>query len=105
MDIGLKQSMFSNNKLTVPYGNKEALFTIVDEEFLGINRLGRINRINILVRKLNNFGQALNATMCTTIIGMGDGIIGIRSDKPELRGKVLNKDNMEDCVIQLYEDD
>jgi len=105
MNIVLTPDKFTNNKLTVQYGDREALFTIIDEEFEGINRLGRVNRIVILVRKFANTGQVSDAKMCTPIIGMGDGIIGITSDNASVRGQVLCKDNMEECVIHLYEDD
>jgi hypothetical protein len=101
MTITLKPEMFKNNKFSCFYGDKEALFTIVDEEFEGNNKLGKINRIVILVRDVSGS----DVKMCTTIIGMGDGVVGIRSGNPAVRGKVLNKDNMEDCVIELYGDD
>ena len=105
MNIVLKPEMFTNNKLSVSYGDREALFTIVDEEFFGRNRLGKINRMVILVRKLSTTGQVLDERQCTTIIGMGDGFAGIKSDNPMLRGKLMNKDNMEECVVELYEDE
>jgi len=103
MDVQLKPEMFVNNKYMVSYGNKEALFTIVDEEFAGNNNLGRINRITILVRILDKTGKEVGARLCTTVIGLGDGCVGIYSEAPELRGKVMNKDNMEKCVVILYE--
>lgn len=104
MKLALKPEMFVNNKFYVSYGNREALFTIVDEEFAGNNRLGRINMITILVRKLDNFGNELGAQLCTSVIALGDGVVNIRSDNPELRGKLLNKDNMEQCLVELCED-
>jgi hypothetical protein len=97
--------MFVNNKCTVTYGNREALFTIIDEEFFGNNRLGRINRITVLVRKFAATGKETAARLCTTVIGVGDGTVGVRSNDPDLRGKLLTKDNMEQCEIILSEDD
>jgi hypothetical protein len=94
----LKPEDFKNNKFIHYYGDRAAMFTIIDEEFKGHNRLGKINRITVLA------GKSGEAQFCTTVIGMGDGVIGIRTDNPELRGKLLNKDNMEQCVILLYED-
>jgi hypothetical protein len=94
-----------NNKFAFSYGNREALFTIVDEEFSGHNRLGRINRITILVKKFSPTGKETGTELCTTVIGLGDGVAGIKSDNPLLRSKLLNKDNMEQCVVELYEDD
>lgn len=104
MEIHLTQDMFVNNRCTVVYGSREAVFTIIDEEFAGHNRLGRINRITVLVRKRDKTGKEVWTRFCTTVIGLGDGIVGIMCEQPELRGRLLNKDNMEQCVIVLYED-
>jgi len=104
MEIELKQEMFVNNKYTVSYGSREASFTIIDEEFAGNNTLGRINRITVLVRILDKAGKELGARMCTTVIGLGDGLVGVYSSDPELKGKVMTKDNMSQCVVILYED-
>jgi len=101
----LNQDDFVNNKYALAYGNREALFTIVDEEFLGNNRLGRINRITVLVRKYATTGQETGtAQFCTTVIGIGDGVVGVKSDNADLRGKLLSKDNMDQCTVILYED-
>ena len=97
--------MFTNNKYTVVYGSREALFTLIDEEFAGNNRLGRINRITVLVRKRDRTGKELWTRFATTVIGIGNGIAGVMSEQPELRGKLLNKDNMEQCTVVLYEDE
>jgi hypothetical protein len=105
MEIILSKDMFVNNKYSVQYGNREALFTIIDEEFAGLNNLGRINRITVLVRIFNTRGEELSVTLCTTVIGLGDGIVGIKTNVPALRGKLLTQDNMEQCVVELYEDE
>jgi hypothetical protein len=104
MELVLYKDEFVNNKLLVSYGgNMEALFTIVDEEFAGNNRLGRINVVTCLVRKVNADGLDGDASLCTSVIGLGDGIVGVRSDDSSLRGKLLTQDNMENCVVELYE--
>jgi hypothetical protein len=96
--------MFNGDALTVTYGSgKEVLFTIVDEELAGSNHIGRINRVTALAYTRNQDGTMKDGLICTTIIGLGDGVIGVRSDLPELRGKTLNKDNMEYCTVELYE--
>jgi hypothetical protein len=105
MEIVLTEDMFVNNRYTVAYGNREALLTIIDEEFFGNNRLGRINRIIILVREFGAGGKESGAVLCTTVIGLSDGIIGVRSDDPALKGKLLTHENMGQCVVELYEDD
>jgi hypothetical protein len=105
MEIILRKSMFVNDTYSVQYGNREALFTIIDEEFAGLNNLGRINMITVLVRIFNTKGEEVLATLCTTVIGLGDGTVGVKSEIPALRGKLLTQDNMEQCVVELYEDE
>jgi len=102
MEIKLSLDMFRNNRLTVRDGDWEVLFIIVDEEFPGDNNLGRVNRMVILARKYDSTGKEEAAALQTTVIGLRAGIIGIRSDNPALRGKLLNKDNMEECTVILY---
>jgi len=104
VQLVLDQAEFINSKFVFAYGNREALFTIIDEEFAGHNQLGRINRITILVRKRTQTGQEVSTQFCATVIGFGDGVAGIKSDDPALRGKLLNKDNMHQCIVELYED-
>jgi hypothetical protein len=104
MDIILHESDFVNDKFLVTYGNgREALFTIVDEEFSGKNNLGRVNRIVCLVRETGEDGEPGEASLCTTIVGLGDNFVGVRSEYPELRGKPMTHENMENCVVTLYE--
>jgi hypothetical protein len=103
MEIILQPDDFENNEYHVRYGSREALFILIDEEFQGSNTLGRINRINIIIAQYDDNGKAVDGFIGTSVIGFGDGIVGIRSDEAALRGKILNKDNMEQCVVELYE--
>jgi hypothetical protein len=105
MELVLRPEMFVNNRYTVAYGNREALFAIIDEEFYGNNHLGRINRITVLVREFDSAGKAGGAALCTTVIGLGDGVVGVRSDNPALKGKLLTHENMEQCIVELYENE
>jgi hypothetical protein len=105
MEIILRKYMFVNDKYLVQYGNREALFTIIDEEFAGLNNLGRINRVTVLVRIFNTRKKEVSVTLCTAVIGLGDGIVGVKTDVPALHGKLLTQDNMEQCVVELYEDE
>lgn len=105
MEIILTEDLFVNNKFTVNYGNRSAAFTIVDEELFGNNRLGRINRITVLVSAFDETGTKIDEMFCTTVIGLGDGIIGVHSEVSELRGKLLTHENMSHCVVELYEDE
>jgi hypothetical protein len=95
---------FVNNKLTLKYGgNKEALFTIVDEEFPGMNHIGRVNLVTIAVRTVNADGSTGEASLQTSVIGIGNRVVGVMSSLPQLRGKRLNWENMHQCVVRLYE--
>jgi hypothetical protein len=105
MQLILQEEMFRNGEYSVRYGNREALFTIVDEEFAGKNYLGRINRITVLVRTFDRQNKVSGAALCTSVIGLGDGIVGIHSDDPALRGKLMTHENMGECVVELYENE
>ena len=100
MRLTLTEDLFTNNEYEIAYGGREARFTIVDEEFPGNNMLGRINRIVLLIRDASG-----DMRLCTTIIGMGDGYAGVYSSNPMLKGKLLTKDNMAECQIELVEVD
>jgi hypothetical protein len=105
MELILHPDMFVNNRYTVSYGNREALFTVIDEEFSGNNHLGRVNRVTVLVREFDTAGKESGAVLCTTVIGLADGIVGVRSGDPLLKGKLLTHENMEQCIVELYEDE
>jgi hypothetical protein len=104
MELVLREEQFVNDKYTVDYGNnRTAEFTIIDEEYSGMSRLGRINRILALVFQKDTAGNCIGGTYCRTVIVIGDGIVGVRSDYAELRGKPMTRDNMDKCVVILYE--
>ncbi len=106
MRLVLDIENFENNKYAVSYGtNKQALFTIVDEEYPGDNMLGRVNKITVLCRTIDEAGGAdESALLSGLVIGIGNGICGAWSNiGPELNGKVLNKDNMKYCTVVLQE--
>jgi hypothetical protein len=104
MEIILQESMFENNRCYVSYGtDKQAVFTIIDEEFQGNNRLGRINRMTCFVHTVSPDGSVSPGVLGSLVIGLGDGIVGVRSGNPELRGKLMTHDNMNQCVVELYE--
>jgi hypothetical protein len=104
MELVLNEDDFENSRFYVAYGtNRQAMFIIVDEEFLGDNRLGRINRIVCLTREIEADGTVSNASTRCLLIGMGDEAAGARSDNPSLRGKALTRENMGECVVELYE--
>ena len=105
MDLVLKIENFTNNKLYVSYGTRQqAMFTIIDEEFSGSNGLGRVNRMMCMVRRFNVSGGLVSSSMATMVVGIGDGNVGVTTQVPALRGKLMTKDTMSQCVVTLYED-
>jgi hypothetical protein len=104
MTLVLHPEQFVNNKFTVQFGDsREALFTIVDEELAGGSCVARINRITILVYTRKADGTVPDGMLCTNVIGLGDGVAGVHTENAALRGKLLSRDNMEECVIELFE--
>jgi hypothetical protein len=92
--------MFTHNICVVPYGDgMEATFTIIDEEFAGANTLARINCVTILIKN----ASSQEVLVGSAVIGLGDGVVGVKSDEANLRGKLMTKDNMAQCVVELYE--
>jgi hypothetical protein len=37
------------------------------------------------------------------VVGLGDGVVGVRSENPALRGKLMTREIMGECVVELYE--
>jgi hypothetical protein len=100
MEVQLSLDMFENNVCVVPYGDGlEATFTIVDEEFAGLNTLARVNCVLIMIRR----AATQELFVGSAVIGLGDGVVGIKTDEASLRGKLLSKDNLDQCVAELYE--
>lgn len=107
MKVRLNIKEFVNDRLLVTYGennSKQALFTIVDEEFQGSESIGRVNKITILTRTVDGDGRVSDAQLQSGIIGMGNGVVGVLSDDVSLLGRQLTKDNMDRVIVWLYEE-
>jgi len=105
MKVKLDISQFENDRLVVSYGSdRQALFTIVDEEYQGQSSAASVNKINILTRTVSGDGTVSDAKLQSGIIGLGNGTVGVITDDPSLLGKVLTKDNMSRVTVWLYED-
>ena len=104
MDISLKQTQFIDGRYSFNFGlNKTATVIVVNESFHGNNNLGVVNRVNIFIESFSADGTKLSGNFSTSIIGVGDSFAGIMSDDTTLNGKLLTWDNLEQCVIRLYE--
>ena len=104
MIVPFSQIKFTNDVASIPYSeNREAELTIVDESFKGSNTIGDVNVIICIVYQYDNNKNIIDRLHATNIIGMGDSVLGIRTENPQLLGMVLNKDNMAECFLELVE--
>ena len=104
MDVTIKKTQFVDGRFSLTYAaNKKATFIVVKESFYCNNNLGILDRINIFVETFDAEGTKLSGSFSTSVIGLGDGISGILTEDTTLLGKLLSYDNIESCVIRLYE--
>jgi len=104
MDIQLKKSSFVDGRFSQSFGaNKTATFIVVNESFYGNNKLGVVDRVNVFIESFDEEGEKINGSFSTSVIGIGDSLVGILSENTELLGKIMTYDNMEQCVVRLYE--
>lgn len=104
MDIRLQKTQFTDGRYSLSFGvNKTATFIVVKESFFGNNNLGVIDRVNIFIESFDSQGEKINGHFSSSIIGIGDGVAGVLTEDTTLLGKELNWDNMESCVVRLYE--
>ena len=100
MIVELKGTDFVNDSYRLDYDDNISVeFLIIDENFHGSAELGVVNKLIIILRN----SLTGEVTREPAVIGFGNTRIGVQSDNPELRGKVLDKDNMSECRILIYE--
>jgi len=98
MKIVLMQSLFTNNEYVLPYADKTATFTT----FEALGKEAVINRVICLVENTDVDGN-VTGQLGSMVIGVGDMVVGASSTDPTLIGKLLDKDNMAQCTVELYE--
>ena len=104
MDISLNQSQFVDGRYSVNFGtNKKATFIVVNESFYGNNNLGVVDRVNIFIESFDTTGEKIGGSFSTSVIGIGDERAGVLTENTELLGDLLTWDNLDQCVIRLYE--
>lgn len=104
MDISLKQTQFVDGRFSIDFGtNKKATFIVVNESFYGNNNLGVVDRVNIFIESFDATEEKTGGSFSTSVIGIGDQHAGVLTDNKELLGELLTWDNLEQCVIRLYE--
>ncbi len=106
IELRLRVDQFENGHFEYRYGDKIAVFEIINEDFSARSEIGIINKILITVYNQDDSGTVLkakNVQLQSSVIGLGNNVVGVRSDNAALRGKILSKDNIDQCVILLYE--
>lgn len=100
----LNEDLFENGSYSVEYGAKKATFTIVDEDYSGSGGLSLvINRMLCIIEEFDEDGELLDETFGSLVIGIGDTNVAVTTEDPAIRGKLLTRDNMSQCVVELYE--
>lgn len=103
MKIVLTDDLFTNGEYSVDYGDKTATFSIIDESYNGIAGSMVIDRMICTVKSFDDAGELIDTSFASLVIGLGDELAGVTSDDNALRGKLLTKDNMASCTVELYE--
>jgi hypothetical protein len=104
MELTPTLDKFIGNKLVVYYGNnKRATFTILDEQFSGMNMVGIIDKITVFVEQLDTQGAVVSSNIYSPIIGIGNNEVQVTTSDSSQRGKQLTKNNMATTVVNLVE--
>lgn len=107
MDMQIKQTDFIDGRYTTEISdNRTVTFVVVDEVFLASSSTGAKvdeQRVNVHVDKYDDSGNKIDGSYGTSIIGIGNQVIGILSDETSLLGKLLTYDNIESCTIRIYD--
>lgn len=105
MQFILEESMFQNGSYSIEYGSKKATFTIIAEDYLGSGGLSlSVNRMICVIEEYDDAGSLLSEQFGSLVIGLGDKNVAVMTDDISIRGKLLSKDNMDRCLVELYED-
>jgi len=106
MVITLTSDLFTNGEYSTIFsnGHKQAHFRIVHDDFSSGGRTITLNKVLIIIVTYGANGEEISRVIGSSIIGVGDTVVGVKSDYTELLGKELNEDNMSKCTVILYED-
>lgn len=103
MKIRLAIENFTNNEYSVTYSDKRATFTILDEEYSAPIGTADIKRIICTIQTIAGDGSIAGTAFASLVVGLGDAYIGITTDNAALRGKLMTKETMSQCMVELYE--
>lgn len=80
----------SGDYLTINKVNESVLFDDV---------VASLDAINIQIEKRAD-GKIIQ---CPSVIGIGNGIVEVRTEHKEYLGKILNSKNMDYCTLEVFE--
>ena len=104
MQLTLTEDLFTNGEYSLSYGDKVATFTIIDETLVAASGLGAtIDRMILTIAVYDEAGEKTSEEFGNLIIGLGDSNVAVTSEDISLRGKLMTKDNMSKCSVELYE--
>jgi hypothetical protein len=103
MKITLTEDLFVGNEYSVSYGMNVAKFSIVDENYASGSALAAVDRIICVIQIFDGTGAKLKELFGSLVVGLGDYYMNVTSDNPAYLGKLMNKDNMAECVVEFYE--
>lgn len=97
MIYNLESISFENDFSFIDLDNGDTIaLNLVDEDFFSEGEEIAVNTINISV-VVRDVGQLTG----TNIIGMGNDYYELKTDYTEYLGKVLTKDNLPYCVLEV----
>ena len=100
MTIVPSVSDFASDFFYAKYDEKKTLVICsLDEEFQTQSRNVVVKRCLILVAEEDDDGNVTQIP-CSSVIGIGNSYISLKSDYPELEGKLLTIENIEKCYIE-----
>ena len=103
MKIRLLIDNFTNNEYAVAYADKRATFTILDEEYSAPVGTADIKRMICTIQTFAEDGSIESTNFASLVVGLGDKYVGITTENAALRGKLMTKDTMSQCLVELYE--
>lgn len=103
MRILLDKELMVSNFLRVPYGERRTfILNTVDEVFSSSGKSIAVKGCNLIIREELSDGRYVDF-ICQSIIGMANRLMSIETEHSELLGKPLTLDNMDKCLVVLYE--
>ena len=103
MKIQLTIDLFVNNEYAVSYSDKKATFTILDEEYSAPVGTADLKRMICTIQTFADDGSIERTDFASLVVGLGDAYVGITTENAALRGKLMTKTTMSQCLVELYE--